>query len=159
MYNKLYFCESTGDRKVNHVSPIFIILFPPFIPPPPSFFHLHTRPFTLILKVLHIFTEKFKARTLSLFSLRFFQVKYFTSRIQSACKFNPIIQLGFTLQKLRHKSTLVKLGTIQVLDKPFTKTNGKTLSTCVCSNTVNFLWNLTPHEHFVLYLGESIQIS
>lgn len=60
---------------------------------------------------------------------------------QLACKFNQITQLCFTLQKLRYQSTLVKLGTTEAPDKPFTKTNGKTLSTRVCSNTVKFLLN------------------
>lgn len=108
--------------------------------------------FQFIYRTLHTYsclrfyaiflTEKLKARPVSLFSLRFFQVKHLTSRIQLACKFNQIIQLCFTLQKLRYKSTLVKLGTTEPPDKPFTKTNGKTLATHVCSNTVKFLLNL-----------------
>lgn len=106
------------------------------------------------------FTEKLKARTVSLFSLHFFQVKHLTSCIQLACEFNQIIQLSFTLQKLRYKSTLVKLGTIEALDKPFTNTNGKTLLTRGCSNTVKLLLTLIPHyEHFVLYSRDYIQIS
>lgn len=108
--------------------------------------------FQFIYRTLHTYsslrfyaiflTEKLKARTVSLFSLRFFQVKHLTSRIQLACKFNQITQLCFTLQKLRYKSTLVKLGTTEALDKPFTKTNRKTLLTRACSNTVKFLLNL-----------------
>lgn len=92
-----------------------------------------------------------KSRTASLFSLQFFQVKHLTSRIQSACKFNQIIQLCFTLQKLRHKSTLGNLGTMEALDKSFTQTNGKTLSTCVCSNTLQFLLNLIPLIMSILF--------
>lgn len=83
------------------------------------------------------------------------------SRIQLACKFNQIIQLCFTLQKLRYKSTLINLGTMEALDKAFTNTNGKTLSTRVCSNTVQFLLNLIPLiiKYFILHSRDHIQIT
>lgn len=121
-----------------HFSHFIMLLYFTTSTPPQTFFNLQ---FTY--RTLHTyscsrfypisFTEKLKASTITLFSLRFFQVKLLTSHIQLACKLNQIIQLCFTLQKLRYKSTLVKLGTTEAVDKPFTKTNGKTLWARVCS--------------------------
>lgn len=143
------FCESAVDIKLNHTLLTFIMLLYSLSPiffcsiyiqdPPHLFLFKHLRSFYL------------KSRTASLFSLQFFQVKHLTSHIQSACKFNQIIQLCFTLQKLRHKSTPVNLGTMEALDKSLMQTNGKTLSTCVCSNALQFLLNLIPLIMSILF--------
>lgn len=50
---------------------------------------------------------------------------------------------------------------MEALDKAFTNTNGKTLSTRVCSNTVQFLLNLIPLiiKYFILHSRDHIQIT
>lgn len=146
MYNKfkLFLCICCRYKIKPHISHFIMLLYFTTSTPPQTFFSLqftyrtlHTYSYSRFYPIS--FTEKLKASTITLFSLRFL-----ISRIQLACKFNQIIQLRFTLQKLRYKSTLVKLRTTEAVDKPFTKTNGKTLWAHVCSSTVKFLLNLIP---------------